>query len=66
MTKNIFISKGEVMRQTSLSGPTIWRQINEGNFPKSVKISDGRVAWSQAQISLWIKEKLREVSNDKA
>jgi len=58
MKPDIFIPLKEVKKITSLSGPTIWRMRKKGTFPQNVKISDNRVAWSQAAIQKWIAEKL--------
>jgi prophage regulatory protein len=43
-----------VQAKTSLSRPTIWRLIRAGNFPASVKVSPGRVAWDADAVEAWI------------
>lgn len=60
MKTDILIPKTEVMRQTSLSGTSIWRLIKGGKFPSGKQISPNRVAWSQSEVSDWIVEKMGE------
>lgn len=43
-----------VMDRTSLSRTTLWRLIKRGEFPGSVRISPGRVAWSEAAVTEWV------------
>jgi prophage regulatory protein len=52
------ISFGEVHHRTGLSRTTIWRLEGEGEFPRSVRISRGRRAWREADVSAWIEAKL--------
>ncbi|MBB3347356.1 AlpA family transcriptional regulator [Sphingomonas sp. BK069] len=44
----------EVRARTALSRTTIYRRIAAGTFPASVPISDGLVAWYQADIDAWV------------
>jgi len=48
------ISRAEVLKRTSLSQPTLWRLENKGEFPKSIRISKGRVAYNEDEIDAWI------------
>lgn len=61
MKTDILIPKAEVIRQTSLSGSSIWRLVKDGTFPGGKKISPNRVAWSQSEVSDWIVEKMGDV-----
>jgi prophage regulatory protein len=45
----------EVLRLTTLSRTTLWREIKRGRFPESVVISAGRVGWRESAISAWQK-----------
>ena len=47
-----------VMARTSLSRPTLWRMVRRGDFPPSVSISPGRVAWPESAINDWIASRL--------
>lgn len=53
------LSLPAVMERTSLSRPTLTRLIAKGDFPASIRLTDGRrVAWSEAAITAWIASKL--------
>ena len=54
------LSLRDVVQQTSLSKPTIYRRIRAGDFPKSRRISLNRVAWSEREIEAW---KLRALTD---
>ena len=56
----ILIPLKEVIEITSLSGSSIWRQIQKDEFPSSYKIGPRRVAWSRAEILLWVSSKMEE------
>jgi prophage regulatory protein len=59
---DILIPIKEVVKQTSLSKVTIWRGIKKGTFPNNRRISEGRVAWVQSEISSWIADKMGEAA----
>ena len=49
-----FIGKIELRELTGgLSDTTIWRMEKAGSFPRRVKISLNRVAWSLAEFEKW-------------
>ncbi len=48
------ISCREVVGRTSLSRTTLWRLVRSGSFPRSIRISPGRVAWSASAVNEWI------------
>jgi prophage regulatory protein len=48
------LNRRDVLKATSLSGPTLWRRCRDGGFPKPIKISEKRVAWSQSDIDRWL------------
>ena len=47
-----------VQDRTSLSRTTIWRLIRQGNFPQPIRITNRRIAWSEAAVSVWIAAKM--------
>jgi prophage regulatory protein len=47
------LSPKDVERQTSLSRTTLWRKVKEGSFPKPLKISANRIAWSSSDLEQW-------------
>jgi prophage regulatory protein len=55
---------GEVCQQTSLSKSCTYDLIKRGEFPKPRKLTKGRVAWVQAEVSAWIDS--RHVASAKA
>jgi len=48
----------EVERRTAMSGSRIYRLMNEGKFPRSVKISDRAVGWIEQEIDEYIAAKI--------
>jgi|TARA_R110000796_G_scaffold153795_1_gene270377 predicted DNA-binding transcriptional regulator AlpA len=61
----ILIPLKEVIEITSLSGSSIWRQIQKDEFPSSYKIGPRRVAWSRAEILLWVSSKMEAAEGKK-
>ncbi len=39
------------------SGPTLWRKVKEGTFPKPVKFSSRVTAWRVGDVREWLKAK---------
>lgn len=48
------ISVAEAGRRTSLSRTTMWRLARSGKFPASIRITDGRNAYVEDDITAWI------------
>lgn len=44
----------DVKAITKLSRPTIYRDMAAGRFPRSLKISRGRVGWRASDIDRWL------------
>ena len=44
----------QVCDATSLSRTTIWRLLQKDDFPKPVRLSSCRVAYSTSEIQSWI------------
>ena len=42
---------------TGLSKTTIWRLSRRGEFPRSLRLSPGRVGWSERAVLGWLSEK---------
>jgi prophage regulatory protein len=42
------------------SRSTLRSMIEEGRFPRPIRVSRGRVAWSAAEIAGWQKDRMRE------
>ncbi len=43
-----------VCQRTGLSRSTIYRMMNTGLFPKSVKISERAIGWRADEVDTWI------------
>ncbi|SEF90273.1 helix-turn-helix transcriptional regulator [Marinobacterium lutimaris] len=54
------IRQSEVSKLTGLSRASIYRQIDEGRFPKSVSIGGRSVAWVEEEINEWIEARIAE------
>lgn len=55
-----FLTRAQVIEQTSLSKTALYVQIKQGNFPKPVLISAKRKAWLQSDIEQWIQERVKK------
>lgn len=49
-----------VMARTGLSRSTIYVRINEGTFPKSIKLGARAVGWLESEIDNWLSEKIEQ------
>lgn len=47
----------EVLNRTSLKRDTMYRMIRSGVFPKPVKIAARAVAWPEAEIDQWLRDR---------
>ena len=48
----------KVKEITSLSNATIYRLIQQGAFPKQIKLSERTVVWNMDEIDNWLEEKM--------
>jgi prophage regulatory protein len=48
-----YLREAEVLRVTSLSHATLWREVKAKRFPPQVRISPGRVGWRASEIAIW-------------
>ena len=51
---NRLILKRELLQRVGLSYTTIWNLMRSGRFPRSVTVTDGRVAWHENEVDAWI------------
>ena len=54
--KRLLYSTGTLVRVVSLSRATIWRKVQDGKFPKPVRIGTRNIRWKKADIDNWIAE----------
>jgi prophage regulatory protein len=55
-----FIRRRTVEDRTGLSRSTIYQMMQEGRFPKAVRLSARAVAWPEAEINDWLNARLSE------
>ncbi|WP_086982415.1 AlpA family transcriptional regulator [Vibrio aphrogenes] len=55
-----FIRLKEVITLTSLSRSSIYKFMNEDQFPKSVSLGDRAVAWIKEEVEEWIEMKIAQ------
>lgn len=48
------LTRDAVLKLTTLSPSTLYREIRAGRFPEPLKISGQRVAWSADLIAAWL------------
>jgi prophage regulatory protein len=48
-----FLRLRDVVSETSLSQATIYRRIKTGDFPAAFRLTAGRVAWLESDITQW-------------
>jgi len=52
--KKLLIKIKTVIELTGLSRATVYRKMEDGTFPKSVKLSTRAIAWHKSDIEAWI------------
>ena len=55
-----FIRRPTVEDQTGLSRSTIYMLMQNGQFPKPVRIGGRAVAWPEAEVEAWLNARLAE------
>ncbi len=48
-----FLRLPAVLKRTSLSRSTLYRKMDQGTFPRQVKIGERCAAWRQSDIDEW-------------
>ena len=48
----------EVKIATAMSGSTVYRLIEEGKFPRQIKLSQRSSGWVKAEVDRWIDERI--------
>lgn len=63
MSNDYFFDLNEVMRISGLKRSTIYKYMDEGFFPKPMKMGSRKIAWNKEDIQKWLKSKGIENSN---
>jgi len=50
----------DVIRQTGISGASIYRKVKAGEFPAPVKLGPRASAWVGAEVDTWIAARIAE------
>ncbi|MEG3143158.1 AlpA family phage regulatory protein [Sphingomonas sp. RT2P30] len=53
--KDCIIRLKAVLKRTGLSRSTMYRKVENGTFPKQIKISDRCVGWSEFAVEAWLR-----------
>lgn len=54
MIASTFLRLPEVKTATGLARTTIYRLMDEGKFPKAIKLAARSVAWCSSEIEAWM------------
>ncbi len=54
----------EVVARVGLSKSTLWRYIDEGDFPPPIKLGPRASGWIEHEIDEWIASRPRAVDKD--
>jgi len=54
-----FLRLREVLHRTGLGRSTVYRWMDEGRFPRSVRLGGRSVAWIEHEIDEWLQDRCR-------
>ena len=54
-SSNRILRLGSVLERTGLSRSTLYRKIEQGSFPKQVRISERCIGWRESDIERWLR-----------
>ena len=52
----------DVLARVSLSKSTLWRLINDGEFPEPIKLGPRATGWIEEEVDDWIASRSRAVN----
>jgi prophage regulatory protein len=52
---NRILRLGSVLERTGLSRSTLYRKIEQGSFPRQVRISERCIGWRESDIERWLR-----------
>ena len=53
-----------VLERIGLSKSTLWRLINDGEFPEPIKLGPRATGWLEEEVEAWIKSRSRAVNRE--
>ena len=67
------LPESQYIRQSQLipfivpfSSATLWRKVQNGTFPKPIKLSERITAWRMSDVSQWLKTKAPSATHDES
>ena len=54
------LTRAQVLEIVPLSYTTLWEMMRRGDFPRAVKITANRVAWSERLVRAWVASRPRQ------
>lgn len=54
MSSDRLVRLPEVIQRTGVSRATIYRKVDQGTFPRPVRLGPNTVAWYESQLDQWI------------
>jgi len=54
-TPDRIIRINTVLDRTGLSRSTLYRKVQDGSFPKQIKLSDRCAGWRESAVNAWMK-----------
>ncbi|WP_175926321.1 AlpA family transcriptional regulator [Burkholderia cepacia] len=58
-TEHSFLRRAEVEARTGFKRAHIYNLMNEGKFPKAIRLGVRAVAWDSVEIDQWIADRLK-------
>ncbi len=55
-----YIRKKQLIKQVPFSHSTLWRKVNNGEFPKPIKLSMRVTAWRIEDVQAWMQARYEE------
>jgi len=53
-SSNSFVRLPQVLKETGLSRATLYRKVQDGTFPRQVRIAQRCVGWRRSAIEQWL------------
>jgi prophage regulatory protein len=48
------LSRNEVLQRVCVTYPCLWSWMQQGIFPRSRQLANGRIAWIESEVEAWI------------
>lgn len=53
---NVFLRLPQVLARVAISRSTLWRRVNDGSFPRPLKLSARVTVWRSEDIDDWMSQ----------